>query len=141
MSQKIPEALAQRVRQRANHRCEYCHASEWLTGQLFHIDHIMPRTRGGVTAIDNLCLACPACNGSKLDRIDGEEAGERIRLFHPRTQRWSDHFQWSTDGAQVEGITPCGRITVKLLKLNRPLAIMVRMEWVNIHRHPPTEDR
>lgn len=34
-----------------------------------HIDHIMPRASGGGHELDNLAVACKACNESKGDRI------------------------------------------------------------------------
>ena len=139
MSRKIPDRLAKLIRERANYRCEYCGASEWLSGQLCQIDHIIARARGGATVADNLCLACAACNGSKLDRIEGEDpqSGEMVALFNPRTQQWQDHFAWSVDGTRIEGQTACGRATIILLKLNRPLSVAVRAHWVSIKRHPP----
>lgn len=140
MVRKISKRLAQFVRKRADHRCEYCQASEWLTGQLCHIDHIIPIAKGGSHRADDLCLACPACNGSKLNRIGAidPETGEFVALFHPRQQHWRDHFSWSSDGTHIVGVTPCGRATVNTLKLNRPLSVAVRAHWVSIQRHPPS---
>jgi hypothetical protein len=138
---KVPKRLAKLVRERAHHRCEYCQTSEWLSGQRCQIDHIIPRAHGGATEPDNLCLACVACNGYKLDRLDAAdpESGETAVLFNPRTQRWYDHFAWSDDGTRIIGLTPCGRATVSALKLNRPLAVAARAVWVSIHRHPPED--
>src|SRR5262245_2647942 len=31
------------------------------------LDHIIPRAQGGVSEVDNLCLACSRCNGRKRD--------------------------------------------------------------------------
>ncbi len=76
---RISVPLRELVRQRAGHRCEYCQVSEWLSGQRCHIDHIIPLVEGGETSADNLCLACAACNGSKLDRTEAvdSQSGER----------------------------------------------------------------
>jgi hypothetical protein len=138
---KIPKYLARPVRERAKYRCEYCPISEWLSGQLCHIDHIIPRKLGGATTLENLCLACAACNGSKLDRIEAidPESSEIVALFHPRTQQWSDHFAWSDDGTLILGRTACGRVTIAVLKLNRPLAVRARGHWVSVNRHPPRD--
>ena len=140
-AQKISKRLAKLVRERAQYRCEYCQSSEWLTGQHCQIDHIIPRSQGGSTESDNLCLACAACNGSKLDRIDAldPESGEVIALFNPRRQQWSDHFAWGEEGAHIVGLTACGRATISLLKLNRPLTVAARAAWVSIDRHPPKD--
>jgi 5-methylcytosine-specific restriction endonuclease McrA len=45
-------ALAkQRVRQRANGLCEYCHSPEKISTSRFTIDHIYPRSLGGPQTI------------------------------------------------------------------------------------------
>jgi len=135
----IPQALREQVRRRANYRCKYCQTPEWLIGSEHEVDHIMPRARDGETIAENLCGACSPCNGSKLARINGVDlqTGERVALFHPRQQRWYDHFMWSTDGTQMIGLTPCGRATVDLLKLNHPLILVARSVWVSVGLHPP----
>lgn len=137
---QIPQALAEQVRRRANYRCEYCQSSEWVSGQPCHIDHIIPCARGGATTSDNLCLACAACNGFKLDHVEAldPQSNQPVALFNPRQQQWREHFAWSDDGTRVAGLTPCGRATVLALKLNRPLAVAARAVWVSINRHPPT---
>jgi len=137
----ISNRLAQRVRERAAHRCEYCQTSEWLSSQACQIDHILPRARDGKTEPENLALACAACNSFKLDRIQATDpdTGQIIALYNPRQQNWRDHFAWNADGTQVIGQTPCGRATVAALKFNRPLAVAARAGWVRIHRHPPRE--
>ncbi len=92
----------------------------------------MPQAKGGASSEVNLCLACAACNGFKLDRIEAIDlqSGQVVPLYNPRRQSWTDHFVWSEDGTQVIGLTPCGRATVAALKFNRPLAIAARGAWV-----------
>ncbi len=138
---KVPQHLADRVRERARQRCEYCLTPEWLTGQQWEIDHIVPRARGGATRFDNLCLACAACNGFKLDRTMAldTETGQTITLFNPRTQRWNDHFAWSDDGTNIIGLTSYGRATIAALRLNRSLVVAVRAIWVSMNHHPPRD--
>lgn len=137
----IPAQLRELVRQRAAFRCEYCRASEWLVGQRSHIDHVVPESKGGESTAHNLCLACAACNGSKLDRTEAVDPGTGTiePLFNPRRQRWQEHFTWSEDGTQIIGVTPSGRATVEALRLNRPMAVSARAVWVSVGRHPPEE--
>ena len=47
-------------------------------------------------------------------------------MFHPRRQRWRDHFRW--DGFRIVGLTPTGRATVAALQMNRPLILAIRRE-------------
>jgi hypothetical protein len=64
-------------------------------------------------------------------------SGEATPLFDPRRQHWVDHFRWIEEGTQIEGVTPCGRVTVVALQLNNVLAVSVRRAWVRAGWHPP----
>jgi hypothetical protein len=48
-----------------------------------------------------------------------------VPLFHPRRDRWSDHFRWTRD-CRIRGRTPTGRATVLALGMNRPAVIAIR---------------
>lgn len=135
----IPPTLREQVRRRANYRCEYCYTPEWLIGAEHEVDHIMPRALEGATTAANLCLACASCNGNKQTKVDGidVQTGERVMLFHPRQQRWHDHFVWSADGTQIIGTTSYGRTTVEVLKMNHSLIMVARSIWVSTGLHPP----
>lgn len=64
--------------------CQYCGAQpgpESLT-----IEHVLPRSRGGVSTWENCVLACLACNKRKSDRTP-EQAGMRLRTV-PRKPSW-----------------------------------------------------
>ncbi len=47
------------VADRANHRCEYCHAPELVFNFPFEVEHIIPISRQGANSEFNLALACP----------------------------------------------------------------------------------
>src|SRR5689334_13268434 len=102
-----------RVAERAAHRCEYCRAPEIVFNMAFEVDHIVPRSRGGSNALDNLALACSICNLFKSDFESGidQEALASIELFNPRRDEWTDHFRVEYDTAEIVGITPIGRAT------------------------------
>src|SRR5690606_15955538 len=57
------------VLKRDGHRCQYCGKSDDLT-----IDHVLPRSRGGVDTWENLVAACNRCNHRKGNRTP-QEAG------------------------------------------------------------------
>jgi hypothetical protein len=42
--------------------------------------------------------------------------GEVVALFHPRRDRWADHFR--LEGGTIEPLTPTGRVTARLLHFN-----------------------
>jgi hypothetical protein len=139
---RIPDDLAQRVRETAKNRCGYCLSPQkYVMGRL-EIEHIQPTSKGGSDDEVNLWLSCSLCNGHKADKVGDVDpsTGEFNPLFNPRTQKWSEHFKWSDDGIRVIGITPVGRATVKALHLdNDPDALIVREEWVKAGWHPPKE--
>jgi len=107
------------VRQRAGNACEYCrlHQNDSPLATL-HLEHIIPKIHGGNDHLDNLALACIDCNlhkGTNLTGID-PQTGLITQLFHPRRQRWEDHFEWL--GIYISGKTPTGRTTVRVLNMN-----------------------
>jgi hypothetical protein len=106
---------------------------------LLEIDHIIPKVHGGGDEEANLWLACRLCNSFKGTQMEARDPlhGRRVRLFNPRRQRWSRHFQWSEDGTRIIGRTACGRATVLALQLNHVIAVLVRREWVSAGWHPP----
>lgn len=138
---RIPQSLREFVRQRAGQRCEYCQTSEQISGLEHEIDHIIPRASQGTTTAENLCLACSSCNGYKQAKTHetDPESGNVVPLFHPRQQRWREHFVWSADGTQIIGLTPSGRATIQALNLNHPLIVSARRRWTAAGWHPPKE--
>jgi hypothetical protein len=123
----VPAALRRLVHDRAEGRCEYCLMPESMAWSVHTLDHIIAEKHGGTTSEDNLALACTLCNarkGSDLASVD-ELTGAIEPLFHPRRDRWSDHFRLS-DG-QIEPLTPRGRATERLLRLNEPDRIEERV--------------
>jgi hypothetical protein len=112
-------ALRSLVCRRAGDACEYCRLPQAASPIIrFHVEHIIARQHGGVTEPDNLALACGNCNFHKGPNIAGldPEDGQLVPLFHPRRDRWTEHFAW--DGTIVVGQTPIGRATVELLAMN-----------------------
>ena len=51
---------------RDSHRCQYCGSTAES------IDHVLPRSRGGLHAWDNVVAACRRCNTRKEDRLPHE---------------------------------------------------------------------
>jgi hypothetical protein len=42
--------------------------------------------------------------------------GQLVPFFNPRTQAWTTHVTW--EGATIQPLTPEGRVTVMILRLN-----------------------
>ncbi len=126
---------------RARNLCEYCRSPGRVATQAMSVEHIHPRQKGGGNDLDNLALSCQGCNGSKSIKITGVDpfTGRRVPLYHPRRQRWSDHFGWSDDYTRVVGLTPTGRATVVVLQLNRD-GVMNLPDALRVNgQHPPQE--
>jgi len=119
-------AIREFVQLRAVGLCEYCRISERFTLAEHEIDHVVAVKHGGQTVVENLALSCAVCNrfkGSDIASID-PETGQLTPLFHPRLDRWDDHYQLR-DG-EILGLSARGRATVRLLRMNRPTRIKER---------------
>jgi hypothetical protein len=137
----LPEELRIRIDEADRGRCQYCLTTEDNSGIRLTYDHIIPRSKGGATSFENVCLACSACNehkGGATLALDGV-TGEVVPLFHPRAQRWSDHFAWSADATFVEGLTATGRATLIALRMNHPRIVVARGRWARMGWHPPAD--
>lgn len=141
MSGAIPKIVRDRVAAEAGYRCGYCLTDQRVSGAQMHIEHLIPRARGGGSETSNLWLSCAWCNSYKATQTEAHdpESGERVALFNPRTQQWSKHFAWSDDGVQILGLTPSGRATVEALRLNNPYIVPARRLWVIAGWHPPAQ--
>ncbi|PYJ97105.1 MAG: restriction endonuclease [Verrucomicrobia bacterium] len=82
------------------------------------MEHIIPRIHGGGDDLDNLALACIDSNLHKGPNLTGIDPHTRrvTELFHPRHQRWDDHFERRS--IYVIGKTATGRTTVRVLNMN-----------------------
>jgi len=62
------------VYRRDDYRCQYCGTvNTEHENPLYHIDHIIPVSRGGKTELANLQLLCEPCNLSKAARLEEEQ--------------------------------------------------------------------
>ena len=114
----IPLDLRRLAVRRAGGRCEYCQFPERYAAHRHEPDHVIALQHGGLTAADNLALACLRCNrykGPNIASID-TESGQLVALFNPRSQRWESHFTW--DGERIVARTPEARVTIRLLRMN-----------------------
>ena len=141
LQRKPSEKLKTQVKQRAKSICEYCHSQADFASQSFAIEHIIPVIEGGKTILSNLAFACQSCNGHKYTHTTGCDPVTRkeVSLFHPRKQKWSDHFTWNDDFTLIIGKNSVGRATVEILQLNREGCINLRRALFAFGKHPPIE--
>jgi len=116
------------VRRRAGERCEYCRLHQRHSELVHQIEHIVAKQHGGSDEPNNLALSCHRCNlhkGPNLTGID-PRTGQAAPLFHPRRDRWTEHFVF--EGARIEGISATGRATVQVLAMNDARRLEMRQE-------------
>ncbi|MFH1924635.1 MAG: HNH endonuclease signature motif containing protein [Planctomycetota bacterium] len=131
------DEIRRQVRQRAAGRCEYCRMHQALQGATFHVEHVVPRSQGGASNLENLAWACPGCNLCKSNRVEvpDPETGQLVPLFNPRRDRWRDHFQWKD--YRLVPRSPIGRATTVALDLNHPRRIRIRQAEARFDLFPP----
>jgi hypothetical protein len=139
MSVYIPVAVRRQVRAKFYGCCAYCHTPEVLIVTQFEIEHIIPRSAGGQTILENLCLACPTCNRHKayLQVAIDPLSHQPLPLFDPNTQDWDEHFRWNLEEFQLIGLTAVGRATIAALTINRPELVRMRRLWAKLGEFPP----
>ena len=139
--QRITAQHRRVIVERARGCCEYCRSQARFAMQSFSVEHIVPRSGGGETTLDNLALACQGCNNHKYTKVEGKDSvtGGFVPLYHPRQQRWRDHFAWNEDFTFIIGVTPTGRATVETLQLNRESLVNLRRILYATGEHPPVE--
>src|SRR5205823_4222764 len=110
-SELIDSATRASVVIRARDRCEYCRLPQSQYRAKLHVEHIVARQHRGGDEKENLALCCPRCNRKKGPNLSGidPETGHVATLFHPRRERWREHF--ILNGPVIVGITPTGRAT------------------------------
>ena len=99
----------------------------------FHIEHIIARQHldelhGDPSGLAYACDRCNAFKGPNLSSID-PDTGEKVDVFNPRTNEWSDHF--AVSGGTIFGLTPVGRATARLLNMNDSRRIELRLNWLD----------
>lgn len=59
-------------------RCYLCQKE--LDAKSFHLDHLIPVSRGGSNEPNNLAVACPSCNKSRGNRIEEAQLRKILEL-------------------------------------------------------------
>jgi hypothetical protein len=84
-------------------------------------------------------MGCNLVKGARIDALD-PVTGQRLALFHPRRDRWIEHFGWSENFLEVEARTATGRVTILALDLNRRKLQNLRRALIAIEEHPPSDE-
>ena len=100
----------QNIYARDRYKCQYC-GDRFSTEELTY-DHILPRSRGGKTAWENIVTCCIDCNRKKGGRTPGEACMKLIRKpsrpkwipsiritvgFKEVPETWRDYLYWNVE--------------------------------------------
>ena len=135
----ISALIRSKVEETAGKLCEYCQSPLEFSSYPFSIEHIFPISKGGTDDLENLALSCQGCNGYKSTKIEAFDTISQTiaQLYNPRKDFWSEHYVWNEHYTEIIGRTAKGRVTIKVLKLNRPRLMNLRRILVLAGEHPP----
>jgi HNH endonuclease len=128
----ISASLRRMISEQARGCCEYCLQPEFFAFSPHEIDHVIAEKHEGETTEENLALACKLCNtfkGSDIASID-PFTNDITPLYHPRRDRWSEHFQ--INEFEFIPLTSKARTTIRLLQLNRSDRSEERRVWMSL---------
>ena len=75
-------------------QCQYC--SNILPRHKLTLDHVIPKSRGGLKSWENLSTCCVPCNQKKGNKTPSEASMTLIRIPHqPSWNLWSS-IEWMT---------------------------------------------
>ena len=131
---RVGNPLRATVADRAGKKCEYCQYPEQFSPSSFEVEHIVPKSAGGLTEPNNLALACSHCNAHKATRQTGLDplTETTVRLFNPRIDNWAIHFLLNQETGEIAGQTPIGRATVDALMMNAEQPIRARRNLIKL---------
>ncbi|MDQ3750704.1 MAG: HNH endonuclease [Acidobacteriota bacterium] len=140
---KVSASTRNKVEERAEKLCEYCQSPLEFSSDPFSVEHISPISKGGTDDLGNLALACQGCNGHKSTKTEAFDAISQTTatFYNPRKDMWDEHFVWSEDFAEIIGKTAKGRVTIKVLKLNRQRVMNLRRVLILAGEHPPNIEK
>jgi len=116
------------VRHRAGNRCEYCGLPQAQSPLApLHVEHIVPIKHGAVTIQTTSRWLVSTANLHKGSNVAGYDphTGLLTELFHPRRQKWAEHFR--RDGVVIVGLTAIGRATIEVLRMNSDEQLQLRI--------------
>ncbi|MBM3236006.1 hypothetical protein FJZ31_06870 [Candidatus Poribacteria bacterium] len=58
--------------------------------------------------------------------------GQIVRLFHPRLDKWDEHFVLQRQTGVIEGLTEIGRATVHEPGMNYPAQVNMRLALIQV---------
>ena len=85
---------------RDRYTCQYCHRA-MASGELT-LDHVIPRSRAGESAWENLVACCHFCNNRKGSRTPEEAGMKLLRQPRPFSMHTSRHLMRMLGNGEVQ---------------------------------------
>ncbi|GAA62871.1 hypothetical protein P20311_0644 [Pseudoalteromonas sp. BSi20311] len=132
----IKLAVKNDLRPKQGNLCCYC---KWELGfdiKEVDIEHIVPKSEYSEYTFhpNNLSLSCPGCNTNKWTKpvlsvpiTAYPTDGINVSIVHAHFDDYSQHIERHAD-AIYEGLSPKGRRTIKLCKLDRLKDVLKKMK-------------
>lgn len=138
MSRYVSQAHRNVIASNAYFICEYCLIHQDDSYFSHQIDHIISLKHGGDSNLNNLAYSCITCNRNKGSDIGSILVNPEVfvRLYHPRRDRWIDHFQ--LNNTWIEGLTDIGTATIQVLAFNHIDRVLERQLLKESGRYLPT---
>jgi len=90
---------------RDRYTCQYCHRT--LPSGELTLDHVVPRSRAGESAWENLVACCHVCNNRKGSRTPEEAGMKLVRQPRPFSLHTSRHLIRMLGRATPSGASTC----------------------------------
>ena len=90
---KLPKPTRKNLMLRDRSCCQFC--GKKYSSNMLTMDHVKPKSRGGLTVWENIVLACKKCNSTKDNRTP-EEANMPL-LSKPKIPKWIELAESAID--------------------------------------------
>ncbi|MEH2061803.1 MAG: hypothetical protein V7K50_05920 [Nostoc sp.] len=64
------------------------------------------------------------------------DSNTEVSFFHPRQDKWSEHFQVDNQSGKIIGITSSGKVTIEYLEMNSASQVVARQLWIRLSLFP-----
>jgi hypothetical protein len=78
-------------------------------------------------------MTCNRRKGSDLGSIL-RPTGELVRFFHPRTDKWEEHFEANFEW--IKPLTEIGEVTARIFGFNTIERVLERRQLIALGRYP-----
>lgn len=146
----VSDPLRQLIKVRDNLTCFHCgqkgNEAFGPDGQYWHMDHLIPLSRGGETTATNVVLSCSTCNVARLDSVSTRkppplmiEDSQPVAPAEPKEGKWDEFvrgfFEENPTARQIDL-----RLAMAAMEEREPEALKSEA-FRQFHKYSPNGDR